>query len=67
MTSEGVEAFYKDHPYAPGFTTVEAPIYNISSTMIRERISRHEDTSEFLPKKVQEYIEHHHLYTSPKE
>lgn len=67
VTSEGVEDFYKENPSAPGFTTVEAPLYNISSTMIRERILKHEDTSEFLPRKVQEYIEHHHLYVSPKE
>ena len=66
LTSQGVETFYKNNPSAPGFTTVEAPLYNISSTMIRERIARHEDTSEMLPQKVREYIEHHHLYVSPK-
>ena len=44
--------------------TVEIPQYDISSTNIRNAITKGEDVTEYIPKSVSEYIKEHNLYTS---
>ena len=40
----------------------ELPTMDISSSELRDKISRHEPYSSFVPKEVEEYIQAHHLY-----
>ncbi len=48
---------YRDH-----IIVVEMQLSTISSTIIREKLKKQEDVSEYLPKNVESYIKRHHLY-----
>lgn len=43
--------------------TLDSPLIDISSTMIREKLSRKENLSYYLPDDVYQYILKHNLYT----
>lgn len=45
------------------FTVVDAPVIEISSTMIRERLSRRQNVSFLVPDEVEHFIKQHNLYT----
>jgi len=45
-------------------TLIEAPQIDLSSTMLRKRISDHKDVSLLVPHEVQEYIRQEYLYES---
>ena len=47
---------------APGMRRVDAPVVEISSTMIREAIASGHDMTYFLPAGVMNYIDQHKLY-----
>lgn len=47
---------------ARNFTIVDAPIIEISSTMIRERLSRGQSVSFLVPDEVEHHIKQHNLY-----
>lgn len=49
-------------PVSPGCRVVDAPMTEISSTFIRQALSRGDDMAYFLPAGVYEYIRHNHLY-----
>ena len=44
------------------FTVVDAPIIEISSTMIRERLAQGLDTTFLVPDEVEHFIKQHNLY-----
>jgi len=44
--------------------TLEMPMLDISSTMVRERVSRHEPIDDLVPTSVADYIETNGLYTA---
>lgn len=46
----------------PSVRVVETPLYDISSTEIRERVQRGEDIREWVDEQVAAYIEEHELY-----
>ncbi len=54
----------KEYKHFTGHTLYffELPTMDISSSELREKISRHEPYSSFVPKEVAEYIQAHHLY-----
>ncbi|MBQ9362955.1 MAG: nicotinate (nicotinamide) nucleotide adenylyltransferase [Bacteroidaceae bacterium] len=59
---------YRRPGYEVDVETVDAPLYDISSTQIREAIRRGEDTSGWLDERVRQYILTHRLYAeSPDE
>ena len=41
---------------------IEAPLFNISSTMIRNKVAHGEDISQYVDTEVANYIKKHHLY-----
>ena len=41
---------------------LNSPLFNVSSTLVRGKLKNEEDTSEFLPKKVLEFIKENKLY-----
>ncbi len=47
---------------ARSFTVVDAPVIEISSTMIRERLSRGQSVSFLVPDEVEHHIKLHNLY-----
>lgn len=49
-------------PVCPGCCVIDAPMTEISSTFIRQALSRGDDMAYFLPAGVYEYIRHNHLY-----
>lgn len=50
---------FKNHPK---IHLIEAPIVEISSTLIRENIKNNKNIRPLLPEKVWEYIDHNNLY-----
>lgn len=58
-----VDATLLNHPHV---TTVDAPIIEISSTMIRDGIAAGKDLRYFMHHKVQEYVEEMHFYKNAK-
>lgn len=46
----------------PGAVKFNAPVVDVSSTAVREKIKRGEDISSLVPKKTAEYIRTHNLY-----
>lgn len=52
--------FQTDTPYP--VIEVEIPQFEVSSTMLRERLSAHGNTDYLLPEQVKRYIEENHLY-----
>jgi nicotinate-nucleotide adenylyltransferase len=46
----------------PNITLIDAPVINISSTMVRHFLSHGEDVSGFVPEDVWEYIDRHKVY-----
>ena len=50
--------------YSPELIILDIEPMNVSSTQIRQRVSRFEDISDMVPKSVREYIEHNGLYRS---
>lgn len=44
------------------FALIESPLFNISSTEIREKLTTNEDLSELIPESVLNYIQTNHLY-----
>lgn len=42
----------------------EIAALDISSSMIRDKLKKHEDVSKLLPREVLQYIQQHHLYQS---
>lgn len=53
---------YRRPGYDVDVETVDAPLYDISSTQLREAIQSGADTSEWIDKRVRSYIEAHRLY-----
>ena len=47
---------------AKQFTIIDAPVIEISSTMIRERLSIGKSIAFLVPDDVEHFIRHHHLY-----
>lgn len=45
---------------------LDTPLYNISSTMVRNQIKNNEDISKIVPKKVAQFIQEKKLYTGNK-
>lgn len=45
---------------------LDTPLYNISSTMVRNQIKNNEDISKIVPKKVAQFIQEKKLYTVNK-
>ncbi|APH04309.1 nicotinate-nucleotide adenylyltransferase [Bacillus weihaiensis] len=43
-------------------TTIDIPLFEVSSTMLRERLSKNETTAYLLQEEVKRYIEENHLY-----
>lgn len=41
---------------------IEIPMFDVSSTMLRERLNKNESTAYLLPEDVKRYIEGNHLY-----
>lgn len=56
------EMQYLNDKYTNGITSVFFDGMDISSSQIREKISRGEDVTPFLPAKVYSYIKENHLY-----
>lgn len=54
---------YKRPGYDIDTETVDTPLYDISSTQLRQAIRSGQDTSEWLDAKVKEYIDEHKLYS----
>lgn len=57
--------FFKRKGYCStinGLLTIEAPLFNISSTLVREKIKNNESFKECIPPEVEEYIREHNLY-----
>ncbi len=48
----------------PGVEYIDAPLFDVSSTEIREKLAKGEDVASFLPAKVLEFIATNHLYHS---
>ncbi|MBQ9640421.1 MAG: nicotinate (nicotinamide) nucleotide adenylyltransferase [Bacteroidaceae bacterium] len=53
---------YRRPGYEVDVKTVDAPLFDISSTQLREAIRRGENTDEWLDGRVREYIREHGLY-----
>jgi len=51
---------YKSHPL--DLLHIDAPLFNVSSTMIREKISKNKPLGEYLTPEVEEYIKINKLY-----
>lgn len=45
-----------------GLLTIEAPLFDLSSTMIREKIKNNEPLKDYITPEVEEYIREHRLY-----
>jgi len=45
-----------------GLMTIEAPLFDLSSTMIREKIKNNEPLDKYIVPEVEEYIKKHRLY-----
>lgn len=45
-----------------GLLTIEAPLFNISSTLVREKIKNNEPLEDYITPEVEEYIREHLLY-----
>ena len=45
-----------------GLLTIEAPLFNISSTLIREKIKNNEPLEDYITPEVEKYIREHNLY-----
>ncbi|WP_226667320.1 nicotinate-nucleotide adenylyltransferase [Metabacillus litoralis] len=43
-------------------TEIEIPLFDVSSTMLRDRLNNNESTAYLLPEDVKRYIEGNHLY-----
>ncbi|MDO4364512.1 MAG: nicotinate (nicotinamide) nucleotide adenylyltransferase [Clostridia bacterium] len=54
--------FKAEHPNLADVIVSEFDVIDISSSQIRDMIKNGEDVSEFIPKKVNEYIKEHGLY-----
>jgi len=57
--------FFKRKGYssnADGLLTIEAPLFNISSTLIREKIKNNESLENYLTPEVEKYIKKNKLY-----
>lgn len=54
--------FKAEHPKLADVIVSEFDVIDISSSQIRDMIKNGEDVSEFIPKKVNEYIKEHGLY-----
>jgi len=57
--------FFKRKGYCSttnGLLTIEAPLFDLSSTMIREKIKNNEPLTKYLTPEVGEYIRQHRLY-----
>ena len=53
----------EQEPLLPaGVTWLPAPLYNVSSTMVREAVARGEDISSLVPAEVSEFIKDCNLY-----
>jgi nicotinate-nucleotide adenylyltransferase len=52
--------FHMETPYPVKF--VDVPEFEVSSTMIRERVDKHEPINYLIPEKVRSYIEENGLY-----
>lgn len=59
ISSEKENLEVKNHPK---IHTINAPIVEISSTLIRENIKKNKNVRPLLPEKVWEYIDHNNLY-----
>lgn len=53
---------YKRRGYDIDAETVDTPLYDISSTELRQALRSHQDTSEWLDEKARKYIEEKGLY-----
>ncbi|WP_028855614.1 nicotinate-nucleotide adenylyltransferase [Psychrilyobacter atlanticus] len=57
--------FFKRKGYCSttnGLLTIEAPLFDLSSTMIREKIKNNESLDKYIVPEVEEYIKEHRLY-----
>lgn len=57
--------FFKRKGYCSttdGLLTIEAPLFNISSTLIREKIKNKESLKDYITEDIEEYIIKHDLY-----
>lgn len=57
--------FFKRKGYCSttdGLLTIEAPLFNISSTLIREKIKNNESLEDYITPEVEKYIRKHRLY-----
>lgn len=57
--------FFKRKGYqstVDGLLTIEAPLFDLSSTMIREKIKNNEPLDKYIVPEVEEYIREHRLY-----
>ena len=54
---------FNPHALPQGVCFLDAPLLNVSSTEVRERICRGEDVSGLIPDVVKKYIEENGLYT----
>lgn len=57
--------FFKRKGYCSttnGLLTIEAPLFDLSSTMIREKIKNNEPLEDYITPEVEEYIREHRLY-----
>lgn len=45
-----------------GLLTIEAPLFDLSSTMVREKIKNNESLDKYIVPEVEEYIKEHRLY-----
>ena len=57
--------FFKRKGYCSttnGLLTIEAPLFDLSSTMIREKIKNNEPLDKYIVPEVEEYIKEHRLY-----
>ncbi|MEI6857928.1 nicotinate-nucleotide adenylyltransferase [Psychrilyobacter sp.] len=57
--------FFKRKGYCSttnGLLTIEAPLFNISSTLVRAKVKNKESLENYITQEVEEYIREHNLY-----